>query len=379
MFKLLCFAFFPLAVTAQGIQFEHNTWAETLAKAKVEKKIIFVDAYTSWCGPCKAMARDVFPVADVGTFYNTHFLNVKMDMEKGEGIDLSNQYKVWAYPTLLFVDGDGKMVHRSTGFHEVEAFLTLGKTALDTTQNLASMDKKYAAGDRSNAFVTSYLSAKSAAYDPEAGAIAEAYLTLPPGLETPENRQIAMQFLENPNAPLFKKFLEKRPAFEQQFGRKDVALKIESVFNTYFDAQPAMQLADIDSFYWRIYPEQAAQLASAHRLYWYNQNNDAPHYMEAALDYFARFPSDDPVILHEAAWVFCSESNDPVQLKTALGWAQRAVTLEESFYNQFTLAKLLAKTGDNAAAKKAAERSLSLGKAAGEDMEMVEAFLAGLR
>lgn len=53
-----------------GIQFFHGTWAEALAKSKAENKLIFLDAYATWCGPCKMMKRLTFTNAEVIEFYS---------------------------------------------------------------------------------------------------------------------------------------------------------------------------------------------------------------------------------------------------------------------------------------------------------------------
>ena len=73
---------------SQGINFvpEDMKWQDVLAKAKKENKIVFVDAYTTWCGPCKWMAANIFPTKEVGDVFNASFVNAKIDMEKGEGI-----------------------------------------------------------------------------------------------------------------------------------------------------------------------------------------------------------------------------------------------------------------------------------------------------
>ena len=61
-------------VAAQGIEFFHGTWVEALAEAKKQEKPIFVDAYTTWCGPCQMMSKNVFTHADVGAFFNENFI-----------------------------------------------------------------------------------------------------------------------------------------------------------------------------------------------------------------------------------------------------------------------------------------------------------------
>ncbi len=120
------------AQDAAGIDFNHDaTFDELLAQAKVENKLIFVDAYATWCGPCKMMERQVFNKASVGDFFNTNFINLKLDVEKGEGPDLARRYGVRAMPTYLFIDGDGNVVHTAMGAMPEGRFLHLGQAALE--------------------------------------------------------------------------------------------------------------------------------------------------------------------------------------------------------------------------------------------------------
>lgn len=115
--------------TGQGIQFFEGTWQEALAKAKKENKLIFLDANASWCRPCKLMEKRTFTDVNVGAFYNKNFINVKMDMEKGEGIELSKKLGITAYPTLFFIDGNGTVSKKNIGYLDAEDFLTLGQNA----------------------------------------------------------------------------------------------------------------------------------------------------------------------------------------------------------------------------------------------------------
>jgi thiol:disulfide interchange protein len=114
-----------------GINFFHGTFAEAKAKAAKENKLIFMDAYTVWCGPCKWMAANTFTDAAVGEYFNKYFVNMKVDMERGEGRTLARQYAVRAYPTLLFIDSKGDVKHRAMGAKRAGDFLALGKKAVD--------------------------------------------------------------------------------------------------------------------------------------------------------------------------------------------------------------------------------------------------------
>jgi thiol:disulfide interchange protein len=112
----------------EGIQFTEAAWKDILKKAKAENKVIFLDAYASWCGPCKLLQKNVFTKKAVGDLYNTKFINVKMDMEKGEGPALSQVYPLEAYPTLLYIDGNGKVLKKVVGLQTPENLIAIGKS-----------------------------------------------------------------------------------------------------------------------------------------------------------------------------------------------------------------------------------------------------------
>ena len=98
------------SVTGQGMEFFHGKWEDALKMAQEQNKLIFVDAYTTWCGPCKRMSAQVFPQPEVGTFFNANFINVKMNMEDEQGRKFGSKYPVSAYPTFFWIDPDGNVV-----------------------------------------------------------------------------------------------------------------------------------------------------------------------------------------------------------------------------------------------------------------------------
>ncbi|MEO9022872.1 MAG: thioredoxin family protein [Ginsengibacter sp.] len=119
------------------IVFDDASWKAVLAKAKSEHKLVFLDAYTTWCRPCIQMAKDVFTLDKVADFYNKNFVNVSMDMDKGEGPSIVKQYKISAYPDFLFIDGDGHLVHRGGGYQEAPEFINLGKSAVKAQKDMS--------------------------------------------------------------------------------------------------------------------------------------------------------------------------------------------------------------------------------------------------
>jgi thioredoxin 1 len=109
-----------------GILFVESSWAAIMKKAKAEKKIIFLDAYASWCGPCKLLQKNVFTRSDVGEVFNKNFINVKVDMEKGEGPQLMRLFPLEVYPTLFFIDPNGKIIKKIPGYQSAESLIQIG-------------------------------------------------------------------------------------------------------------------------------------------------------------------------------------------------------------------------------------------------------------
>ncbi|UKJ06932.1 thioredoxin family protein [Solitalea lacus] len=157
----------PVIAKAQGIEFLHNL-DEALAKAKAENKMVFIDFYTSWCGPCKAMSNEVFPLATVGNYFNSQFINCKIQCDdKGVGVELGKKYQVYAYPTLMFVDKNGVLVHSTAGSRSADDLIELAKTAVDPKRNLASLIKEYDSGNRKEEFLAKYFSTLKKEYQGE--------------------------------------------------------------------------------------------------------------------------------------------------------------------------------------------------------------------
>lgn len=114
----------------KGIEFIKADWNKVKTEAKKQNKLIFLDAYTTWCGPCKLLKRKTFPDEEVGVLFNENFINVAIDMEKGEGLMLAEQYGVYAYPTLLILDAEGKVVTYTQGYMNPKELIKFGKHAL---------------------------------------------------------------------------------------------------------------------------------------------------------------------------------------------------------------------------------------------------------
>ena len=143
-----------------GVRFFKGTWKELLAEAKKQNKPIFVDVYTTWCGPCKQMAKEAFSNKAVGELLNANFVNYQLDAEKGEGVNVAKQYTVTGYPTSLYLTAAGSVLSRNEGYGNVTYFIRDANKALEAAKDpkpIALWDKQFATGKRNAAFLSEYL------------------------------------------------------------------------------------------------------------------------------------------------------------------------------------------------------------------------------
>jgi len=323
------------------------------------------------------MTRDVFPEKAVGDFYNENFVNLKMDMEAGEGIALARQYQVKAYPSLLFIDGEGELVHRAIGYHNAPKLLELGKIALDPSRRLSTYQSRYEAGERNPEFLHDFAMASYEAMDGSQHTIAEQYLRTQNDWSTIKNMRFIFTFVEEIDSPMFEYLADHRQEFEQMFGSQAVISRVQKlIMNEAFandEGEEALQ--KVERLFHRVYPEVAGHLTSLFRMNYFQYTGDIQAYAEATLHYFEHFPPEDPAEWNNAAWNFFEMVEDEDMLEKAVEWAENSVALDSQYYNYDTLASLYYKLGKRRKARKAAEKAIELAKENGEDYSATGALL----
>ena len=146
MTKLLYTIFLTLIILpptqAQGIKFKKGDYKNLIQKAQKKKKLLFIDAYASWCKPCKMMEKDIFPLKEVGHYYNKQFICSKIDVESPQGVAFSTKHKIESIPTFYYKTGTGEIIFKKVGgTDDAIKFIEYGQTAQDI-YNLKTKQKK---------------------------------------------------------------------------------------------------------------------------------------------------------------------------------------------------------------------------------------------
>lgn len=369
---------------AQGIKFEDTSFATILAKAKKENKLVFIDAYASWCGPCKLMVKNVFPQKPVGDYYNSHFVNAKIDMEKGEGIELAKKYNVKAFPTYLFVDGNGEVVHRTLGYVEENDFIQFAKDAGDPTKRLTALKQKFEAGEKDPEFLKN-LAGLTMYNDAEfSGKVMERYFNGKTELDR-DDVQMLLSGAQNVDSPLYKIFQAKKAEITkimpaERYEAFDKNIKINSVIKKSYNADTkkwndSYFMTEAQKFLTKDEAEKILLRAKAGRAL---KDKDIPTYEKLTMELYKDTSAASSEELNSIAWNFFENVTNKASLEKAVLWAQESVKKSESYANTDTLANLYNKVGDKKNAKLWAEKSIELAKKSGEDSGDTEKLLKSL-
>ena len=334
-FVLSCFSYPLFAQNAPktAIDFQSGNLKNALEEAQKTGKIVFLDAYTTWCGPCKMMNRTVFADDSVGRFFNDNFINVKLDMENEEGVTVAQRLGVRAYPTLLFLDSDGNALHRSVGaILENAEFLALGKTALDQNSRLSALDTRYAQGQRDTAFLRKYTQQLISTIDPRRVEVLEAYMAAQTSpLDNETTLRLIFQALDGVESSPFRYVVLNRSKFYKALGEQTVETTVQDlVGNALFNEKRLPTLGYADTLLALAFgQEKAPRISANYRLRHARMRGDRVGYADAAVAYFAQY-DDRAEELCETAQTFSEVIDDKKMLKKALSWAKKGAKILKS-------------------------------------------------
>ena len=390
MKKILLVIIFSISFTLyaqEGIKFQNTTFKEILAKAKSEKKLIFLDAFASWCGPCKMMEKNIFPLKSVSDYYNANFINARFDMEKGEGREIAMKYAVRSYPTYLFLNGDGELVMKNYGYMGEQDFLTIAKEANDPKLKNSSYKELFEKGEMNPDFLMNMMKQYAESDYELAKKVSERYFSVKKNdALSKEELGLLLYFLKSPNDTNYAVFVQRKGEMEKLFSPEiykqfDVNIKISQVMEKSLDLKTG-QIND-NYFYQTAIPlvgkDDAETALNRMKVIYYPNTGNFIEYEKAALQYYNNSENFDPEELLKAAWIFSEHVNNSESLKKAVEWAEKSVIKSENAQNTYILAKLYAKTGKKDNAKMYGEMSQHLAESRGENATLAKQLLETLK
>ena len=225
---------FTTILSAQGIEFEHTPWKEAMSKAKEEGKAMFVDSYATWCGPCKRMSKNVFTKYEVGQFFNENFINLKLDMEKEDGVTFGHKYPVSAYPTLFFLAGDGEVIHKEKGGKNVEMLMQMGELVLRKYDTSGQFAEEYEKGNRDYDLMMNYVTALNKAGKPSLK-ISNKYIRSKPEITDEQRMLFILEAAVESDSKLFEEVIDNSKEIQKLVDEETFVKKITKATNATVD------------------------------------------------------------------------------------------------------------------------------------------------
>lgn len=378
MKKTLLVAFgLSIALTAQAqITFEKGTWAEIKAKAQKEKKMIFIDAYTTWCGPCKMLDAQTFKNEEVGKYHNTTYINYKMDMEKGEGPAFAQEFQVSAYPTMLFFTKDGELAHRLVGFLPAEPFLTKSKDANNPDKQYYTLLKKYEKGERKADFLRNFALVSQSAGMENASEVAKEFMKTmkKSDWDKSENAGVIAMTATSFDSESFQYMEKNKDKFTKEQFQGAIYTILDAEFGRIVKEKDEAGKEKMKELVTKYLPEEATRIIpeidKMYKQYAGGQGSEPEKAAEA---------DEDWQTLNGKAWAIYENETDQTRLNEGLEIARKSIAMQENYYNTDTYAHLAYKAGLKDVALKMAERALELGKTSGEDTSATQALIKKIR
>ncbi len=370
--------------TTTGMKFEHTSLAELKKMAEAQQKTIFIDCFTTWCGPCKRMSKDIFPDSTVGAFYNAHFINAKFDMEKGEGIEIANAYNVNSYPTYLFLNSKGELVHRSGGSMPAKDFINVGESANDPKKSIYNVRKSVNADTKDPELLYHYfLGSMMADLEIDSTIRKNAFDQINSStISNPWNRRMVLDLGEGLDG--LKRLLSFKDPITAAIGKDSLAYYFTNYERYHLSGTATSdRSSDYTEFKELLKSVQPTRMTSEEReqTYWSGDLSYAEHwkntemYMATATAGIEKYYWNSSDHLNSMAWAVTELTAQPQHMKEADRWVARSIELDENYYNLDTRAWIQYKLSNNDLAKSLANKAIAAAKKAGEPEESYKSTL----
>ncbi len=366
---------------SDGILFNHSDWNSLLQEAGKENKLIFLDAYAEWCGPCKWMAANVFTDPEVGAYMNEHFINAKIDMEKGEGPDLQEKYMVKAYPTYIFVNSKGELVHRFCGSMPKEKFLAKVRNALTEDSTYAFITEKFEKSPKDDPReVLQYVKTLDESCIPTDEALQTVYASID---ASPENlvrwSDLIRDYPPVYGSELFAVMLKEQSTLDEENGekiqtgisqalRKYMFGKLREGKDAYLEAREHLATEPV---------QDLDKILALSDMYYYKALSDWNNFAKSVDILIEGGRGEDAGFLNSVAWTLYEsvDAENKEVLEKGLAWAAKAVELSKEYSILDTYAALLYKTGHTEKAHGMALEAIRTAKKSGEDYSSTEKLM----
>ncbi|AWA30529.1 thioredoxin [Flavobacterium magnum] len=373
LLKYLLILFFAHAAMAQnGVQFEEIGFEQAIAKSRTARKPVFYMIYATWCPHCEKMRQQVFTDPKIGAYFNSHFINVLVDGEQGEGPELRKKFGVKAFPGLLFIDEQGTLLYSLNGEFKVDDLLAEAANAMVPEKQLPYLKAAFDADPSNAEKCLAYLITLRKGSDRKAlSPAAHKYLATQSDSQLPStiNWRIIANAVTDINSREFQYVLSHQEQFAAVASPARVQRKIGNIVTELLEPY----VASLDSLGYKskrqivksMRLQKADSLVFSYDLMLAEHTNNWAAYRKAAEEGVEKYVWGNQKIIKEIANTYLQHLADTERLSYAIKWVKHALELMDSYDGNIILSKLYLKVNDRSNAityaRKAKELTRNLG------------------
>lgn len=379
----LCLFFLVMLSTAliAQTQFRQGDWLELLGKAKTENKLIFVDAYTTWCTWCKEMDKENFTDSIVGLFMNEHYIPVRLDMEEGLGLKMAIKYRVNAFPTFLVFTSDGQLVRRVMGYRKKDQFLKELNEYLLPANHQPAIGVSQEWNLNYPEFYVKSFGKNGTRVNPDTSVVIN-WLDSQPDLFNELSWSVLWRF--HSNEKYQRHFLENINTYYDLYGSVEVQDKLESVYYRQLAAAIKSKkeenfkqlLKDIETYQ----RENVFEMKSQYQLFYYEKMENWAGFAATLETYIQQKGyQDQTTYINNHCWTLYEQAKDTTIIHSAVNWMKNVTDIEPNYMFLDTYAALLYKDKQFLEAEKIAAAAIEAGKKENSPIRETEILLEKIK
>lgn len=380
-FVLFIVSIVPTAsVVAQGIKWQNGSFEDVIKTSKKQHKIIFLDVYATWCGPCKLMDSQVFADSTIGKIFNTQFINAKIDGETVEGKQLVEQFELNSYPSRLFITENWEVLSKQEGTSSITNLLKIAATVTERSKSNSSNDEleeRYLRGNREPAFLYVYLKSRQL-MSLENGHVLNQYLTAitPSEQVLPTTLTLILENADILSGKAFDIIIAHKN--DSVFNRKIKAL-LNFNFNKAVNLKSEQLLNDVLIANGKLYStfSEVNAINTETKINYFDLTKQYNAFFETTDFWYNSYFLKKDIItfqnsiglksvyakkLQHAAEIVANVFNEPTKLEKSIIWIRKSIELEEKYTNVNIYSRLMYILGNKNEAIVLKKRALLLAK-----------------
>lgn len=337
---------------------KEEEWNTAIEDAKASGKLIFLDIYATWCGPCKYLENNVYTDTGLGAYYNDNYINLKMDGETTFGAQMARKYSLSAYPTMYYLNADEKVITKLVGVREAEPLTTIGETISENAERLSYYEKNFRTGNLNAIELMNYQGLLAKTEQTElANEVANMII---PSLKeedilSPEFKSIVINSSTDIDGKVYQIVSENREKLNETWSDQEIDQLFANIFNaTLFRAISNNDLEllqrilnDFLPVYMGEDSDELSQGIFATKKLYYANTGDWDKYGELVInEYKGKYQGDD-TFLYRQSYETANEYNQSREaVDLALQWMSKANEINPSFENLVLTAFLHGMSGE---------------------------------